>query len=155
MRRKTGFRNNKERPKLGRSSSILVASLVAQRVKNPASTSPQGYLPVTAHGGGRTRKSGSERCPAGNGSVLNAARRTSLMVQWLRFHLPAQGTQVQSLVQEDPTCCGATRPLSTSLHALEATLCDKKSHHMRSPDVAMKSSPHSWQLEKGCEAMKT
>ena len=64
MRRKTGFRNNKERPKLGRSSSILVASLVAQRVKNPASTSPQGYLPVTAHGGGRTRKSGSEPLPS-------------------------------------------------------------------------------------------
>ena len=51
------------------------------------------------------------RCPAGNGSVLNAARRTSLKGQWLRFHLPAQGTQVQSLVQEDPTCRGATRPL--------------------------------------------
>ena len=29
---------------------------------------------------------------------------TSLVVQWLRIHLPMKGTQVQSLVQEDPTC---------------------------------------------------
>ena len=32
------------------------------------------------------------------------------MVQWLRIHLPRQGTQVQSLVQEDPTRCKATKP---------------------------------------------
>ena len=36
--------------------------------------------------------------------------RTSLMAQWLRIRLPMQGTQVQSLVWEDPTCCGATKP---------------------------------------------
>ena len=34
----------------------------------------------------------------------------SLVVQWLRILLPMQGTWVQSLVQEDPTCCGATKP---------------------------------------------
>ena len=28
----------------------------------------------------------------------------SLVVQWLRIHLPMQGTQVQSLVQEDSPC---------------------------------------------------
>ena len=28
---------------------------------------------------------------------------TSLVVQWLRILLPTQGTQVRSLVQEDPT----------------------------------------------------
>ena len=33
------------------------------------------------------------------------------MVQWLRIHLPLQGTQVQSLVQEDPTCRRATKPV--------------------------------------------
>ena len=31
--------------------------------------------------------------------------------QWLRIHLPMQGTWVQALVWEDPTCCGATRPM--------------------------------------------
>ena len=33
----------------------------------------------------------------------------SLMVQWLRICLAMQGTWVQSLVQEDPTCQGATQ----------------------------------------------
>ena len=34
---------------------------------------------------------------------------TSLVVQWLRIHLPMQGTRVLSLVWEDPTCLGATK----------------------------------------------
>ena len=37
---------------------------------------------------------------------------TSLVAQWLRICLPVQGTQVRSLVQEDPTCCRATKPVS-------------------------------------------
>ena len=36
---------------------------------------------------------------------------TSPVVQWLRIHLPTQGTRVQSLVREDPTCRGATKPV--------------------------------------------
>ena len=35
----------------------------------------------------------------------------SLVVQWLRICLPMKGTQVQSLVWEDPTCHGATKPM--------------------------------------------
>ena len=34
---------------------------------------------------------------------------TSLVAQWLRICLPMQGTRVQSLVREDPACCGATK----------------------------------------------
>ena len=34
---------------------------------------------------------------------------TSLVAQWLRIHLPMQGTRVRSLVREDPTCRGATK----------------------------------------------
>ena len=34
---------------------------------------------------------------------------TSLMVQGLRICLPMLGTQVQSLVQEDPTFLGASK----------------------------------------------
>ena len=34
-----------------------------------------------------------------------------LMVQWLRIHLVMQGTWVQFLIQKDPTCCGATKPV--------------------------------------------
>ena len=33
------------------------------------------------------------------------------MAQWLRICLPMQGTQVRALVQEDPTCQGATKPV--------------------------------------------
>ena len=36
---------------------------------------------------------------------------TSLVVQRIRIHLPMQGTQVQSLIQEDPTCRRATKPM--------------------------------------------
>ena len=36
----------------------------------------------------------------------------SLVAQWLRICLPMQGTQVRVLVWEDPTCRGATRPVS-------------------------------------------
>ena len=36
---------------------------------------------------------------------------TSLVVQWLRIRLPMQGTRVQALVREDPTCRGATKPV--------------------------------------------
>ena len=35
----------------------------------------------------------------------------SLVVQWLRIHLPMQGTQVRALVREDPTCRGTTKPM--------------------------------------------
>ena len=36
---------------------------------------------------------------------------TSLVAQWLRIRLPMQGTRVRSLVWEDPTCHGATKPV--------------------------------------------
>ena len=38
--------------------------------------------------------------------------RASLVVQWLRIRLPMQGTRVRALVCEDPTCHGATGPVS-------------------------------------------
>ena len=37
--------------------------------------------------------------------------RVSLVAQWLRIRLPMQGTRVRALVQEDPTCRGATNPV--------------------------------------------
>ena len=36
--------------------------------------------------------------------------RVSLVTQWQRICLPVQETRVLSLVQKDPTCCGATEP---------------------------------------------
>ena len=35
----------------------------------------------------------------------------SLVLQWVRVHLPMQGTRVRPLVQEDPTCHRATEPV--------------------------------------------
>ena len=37
--------------------------------------------------------------------------QASLVVQWLRIHLPMQGTWVRALVREDPTRRGATKPV--------------------------------------------
>ena len=43
---------------------------------------------------------------------LRGQLRASLVAQWLRICLPMQGTRVRALVWEDPTCRGATRPVS-------------------------------------------
>ena len=42
----------------------------------------------------------------------NTEKWASLVAQWLRIRLPMQGTRVRALVWEDPTCRGATRPVS-------------------------------------------
>ena len=68
---------------------------------------------------------------------------TSLVAQWLRICLPMQGTRVWSLVQEDPTCHGATKPtchnywahvpqLLKSTH-LDPVLRNKRSHRNEKP----------------------
>ena len=72
----------------------------------------------------------------------------SLVVQWLRIHLPMQETQVWSLVWEDPTCQGANKPMCHSYWAcslepgncncwsprtLEPMLCNKRRHYNEKP----------------------
>ena len=47
----------------------------------------------------------------GGAVVKNPPARTSLVAQWLRIRLPMQGTRVRALVQEDPTCHRATKPV--------------------------------------------
>ena len=44
--------------------------------------------------------------------VKNLHLGASLVAQWLRVCLPVQGTRVRALVWEDPTCRGATGPVS-------------------------------------------
>ena len=68
---------------------------------------------------------------------------TSLVAQWLRIHLPMQGTQVRALVREDPTCRGATKPVRHNYCAcvpqllkparLEPVLRNKRSHCNEKP----------------------
>ena len=43
--------------------------------------------------------------------IQESNERASLVVKWLRIRVPTQGTWVLALVREDPTCCGATKPL--------------------------------------------
>ena len=43
------------------------------------------------------------------------------MVQWLRIHLPVQGTWVQSPAQEDSTRSGATKLVHCCSHAFRET----------------------------------
>ena len=67
----------------------------------------------------------------------------SLVAQWLRNLLPVQGTQVQTLVWEDPTCHGATKPMCHNYWAcvsqllkpahLEPVLRNKRSHRNAKP----------------------
>ena len=47
----------------------------------------------------------------------------SLVAQWLRVCLPMQGTRVRALVWEDPTCHGATEPVSHSYWACASGAC--------------------------------
>ena len=66
--------------------------------------------------------------------------RASLVVQWLRIHLPIQRIQVRSLVQEDATCRGATKPVGHSywVGTLEPIL-----RNMRSLCTATRENPHT------------
>ena len=64
--------------------------------------------------------------------------RTSLVAQWLRICMSMQGTWAPSLLQEDPTCRGATKPMHHNYraHALELVLCSNRSHRNEKPDIA-------------------
>ena len=44
--------------------------------------------------------------------TIRHSKGASLVAQWLRICLPMQGTRVRALVWEDPTCRGATKPVS-------------------------------------------
>ena len=44
-----------------------------------------------------------------NFTKKNTDIHTSLVAQWIRICLPMQGTWVQTLVREGPTCQGATK----------------------------------------------
>ena len=79
-------------------------------------------------------------------AVSECPRWAPLVVQWLRVHLPMQGTQIWSLVWEDPAGCKRQLSLNywgctwaptnhsyRSLHALEPVLYNKRGHHNENP----------------------
>ena len=92
--------------------------------------------------------------------------RTSLVAQWLRICLPMQGTWVRALVQEDPTCHGATKPVPHNCWAcvpqllkpthLEPMLRNKRSHHNEKPTRCNEEQPlPAATRESPCTATKT
>ena len=84
--------------------------------------------------------------------------RASLVAQWLGVCLPVQGTRVQALVWEDPTCRGAARPVGHNYWACASGACARQREAaivggprtaMKSgPRTAMRSGPRLPQLEK-------
>ena len=71
---------------------------------------------------------------ASNSLPLKSHLGTSLVVQKLRIHLPMQGTQVWFLIQEDPTCCRATKPVHHNYWA-----------HMPRAHVPQEEKPLHWE----------
>ena len=68
------------------------------------------------------------------------------MVQWVRIHWPMQETQIWALVQEDPTCLGATKCVRhNSWSPFAYSLCPetREAPAMRSPwTTAREYLPH-------------
>ena len=79
--------------------------------------------------------------------------KTSLVVQWIRIHLPLQGTWVQSLVREDSACHRRLKPTHHNDWAWAPKACAlrKRSPAMRGLCTATKCSPCSPQPEKARE----
>ena len=82
----------------------------------------------------------------------------SLVAQWLRICLPMQGTRVRALVWEDPTCRGATRPVShtTEPARLEPVLRNKRGRDSERPAHCDEEwPPHAATTESPRTEMKT
>ena len=59
---------------------------------------------------------------------------TSLVVRWLTIRLPMQGAWVQSLVQKDPICHTATKPVHHNYGSpVEPVVGNKRSHRSEKP----------------------
>ena len=105
--------------------------------------------------------------------LIKKNSRAFLVAQWLRICLPMQGTRVQALVQEDPTCGGATKPVSHNywahvpqLLSPRATTTEVRAPRARAPQ---QEKPPQWEAqapqwriaplaatrESLCAAMKT
>ena len=72
--------------------------------------------------------------------------RASLVAQWLRICLPMQGTRVRALFWEDPTCRGATRPVSHNYWACASGAC---ASHQERPRQWEARAPR-WRVAPTC-----
>ena len=98
--------------------------------------------------------------------LINHNGGTSLVAQWLRIHLPMQGTQVEPWSRKIPHAAEQLSPRATttepachnywSLSAYSPCSATREATAIRSLRTARKTSPCLPQLEKACtQAMKT
>ena len=66
------------------------------------------------------------------------------MVQWIGIHLPMQGTQVQSLVWKDSSCCRAVKPVG------QATESTHSKVHASQQEKPQQGEAYALRLEKAC-----
>ena len=79
----------------------------------------------------------------------NCFDRASLVAQWLRICLPMQGTRIWALVWEDPTCHGATGPVSHNYWACASGACAPQQERPRqweacAPRWRVAPTRHNW-----------
>ena len=60
--------------------------------------------------------------------------RTSLVVQWVRIHLPVEGTWIQSLIREDSSCLRTSKPMR---HNYWTWALGRKSHNCWAPELEL------------------
>ena len=91
---------------------------------------------------------------------------TSQVVQWLRVHLPMQGTWTRALVWEYPTCHGQLRSCTTAServcddcgrpHILEPCAPEREATAASSPSPATREEPQRAAAgDSSCAATKT
>ena len=92
----------------GLHETMCYTLLLFNKISFPASKLPDGHMflsdyntMITSHDQNALPKLNSPPTPV-----------ASQVAQWLRICPPMQGTQVRSVVWEDPTCRGATKPVS-------------------------------------------
>ena len=75
-------------------------------------------------------------------------QRISLVVEWLRIHLPMQGTWVWSLVQEDSTCREATKPEHRQLLSLHSRAREPQQLKPECPGICalQQEKPLQWEV---------
>ena len=78
----------------------------------------------------------------------------SEVAQRKRVRLPMQETQVQSLIQEDPTCLGATKPVR---HNYRACALEPLSHNYRANVLQLLKPvrPRAHSLQQQATAMRS
>ena len=96
---KDGCSSGDDVPALGGETAVVTGCMGSD-----GRNSTIGWLLLMVQGG-LQEKSGKAQ-----GFKISAG--ASLVAQWLRICLPMQGTRVRALVWEDPTCRGATGPVS-------------------------------------------